>query len=94
MAGRAKADVAARNDRLRALIANLPERERRVIETLFCANGTAPTMAEMGVAMGVSRERVRQIQNQALLRLRAMIAEGGIDKDDWLRPSLVEDLAA
>ncbi len=56
-------------DIARALEA-LPERERRVIELRFGLNGTQPaTLEEVGRAFGVTRERIRQIENNTLRKL-------------------------
>ena len=54
----------------------LPERERLVIELRFGLNdkGTVPpkSLSEVGNILGLSKERVRQIEERALLRLRKM----------------------
>lgn len=54
----------------------LPERERLVIELRFGLNdkGTMPSksLAEVGCILGLSKERIRQIEERALLRLRKM----------------------
>src|SRR5881409_3294735 len=42
----------------------LPDRERQVIELRYGLSGTEPlTLAEVGKAFGVTRERIRQIEN-------------------------------
>jgi len=54
----------------------LPERERRVLELRFGLDGASTgvdqpkTLREIGEIMGLSRERVRQIESRALNRLR------------------------
>ena len=51
----------------------LGERERRVLELRFGLNGEAPrTLDEVGRAFNVTRERIRQIENQSLKKLRAL----------------------
>ena len=48
----------------------LDERERRVLELRFGLNGEAPsTLDEVGRAFNVTRERIRQIENQSLKKL-------------------------
>ena len=48
----------------------LPERERRVIELRFGLTGDQPrTLEEVGRAFGVTRERIRQIENNTLKKL-------------------------
>jgi RNA polymerase primary sigma factor len=48
----------------------LPTRERKVIEMRFGLNGDQPrTLEEVGRAFGVTRERIRQIENNTLKKL-------------------------
>ncbi len=59
-------------DILRALDA-LPDRERKVIELRFGLQGEQPrTLEEVGRAFGVTRERIRQIENNTLKKLQAL----------------------
>jgi RNA polymerase primary sigma factor len=61
-----------RSDILRALEA-LPDRERKVIELRFGLQGEQPrTLEEVGRAFGVTRERIRQIENNTLKKLEAL----------------------
>jgi len=48
----------------------LNERERNVIEAFFGINQTEMTMEEIGQKYGLTRERVRQIKEKAIRRLR------------------------
>ena len=58
-----------RGDIERAL-RSLPERERKVIELRFGLRGEQPcTLEEVGRAFGVTRERIRQIENNTLKKL-------------------------
>jgi RNA polymerase primary sigma factor len=51
----------------------LPERERRVIELRYGLGGTEPlTLEEVGRAFGVTRERIRQIENNTLKKLQRL----------------------
>ena len=51
----------------------LPERERQVIELRFGLHGGQPrTLEEVGRAFGVTRERIRQIENNTLKKLEAL----------------------
>jgi RNA polymerase primary sigma factor len=53
------------------LLATLDERERRIIDERFGLNGLKPMLLEdVGREFGVSRERIRQIQNSALVKMR------------------------
>ena len=58
---------------------SLPERERRVIEMRFGLNGQSPrTLEEVGRAFGVTRERIRQIENTTLRRLETLPESQGL----------------
>jgi len=48
----------------------LSERERRVIESRFLGDDKT-TLAEIGASFGVTKERIRQIERQALVKLRS-----------------------
>jgi RNA polymerase primary sigma factor len=61
-----------REDIQRALDA-LPERERQVIELRYGLRGHEPlTLEEVGRAFGVTRERIRQIENNTLRKLKQL----------------------
>lgn len=52
---------------------SLPQRERRVIELRYGLNGEKPqTLDESGRKFNVTRERIRQIENVSLKKLRSM----------------------
>jgi RNA polymerase primary sigma factor len=54
-------------------LASLPLRERRVIELRYGLDGQPPcTLEEVGRAFGVTRERIRQIENSTLKRLEGL----------------------
>ncbi|HQT94753.1 MAG: hypothetical protein B7Z68_11225 [Acidobacteria bacterium 21-70-11] len=56
---------------LREALAQLSEKERQVLSLRFGLGDDNPrTLREIGGALGISRERVRQIENQALAKLR------------------------
>ena len=53
------------------LMEQLPEREAKVITGIFGINQEAPqTLREVGESMNISHERVRQLRDQALRRIR------------------------
>ena len=65
-------DNLQREDVRRALAA-LPGRDREVLELRYGLNGRRPmTLEEVGAAFGVTRERIRQIENNTLKRLKAL----------------------
>jgi len=59
---------------LRGLLDDLPERERTVIRLRFGLSGEEPlTLEAVGQRLGLSRERVRQIEGAGLKKLRALL---------------------
>ncbi len=58
-----------RNEINRALL-TLNERERKIIEAFFGINQPEMTLEEIGDKFGLTRERVRQIKEKAIRRLR------------------------
>lgn len=60
-----------RREELRKALEFLTERERRVLSLRYGLDDDEPkTLEDTGKALGISRERVRQIQNDALDKLR------------------------
>ena len=62
--------------RLLDLLDKLDFRERRILEMRFGLRGTRPlTLEEVSQQIGRTRERVRQIQNQALNKLKQLLTD-------------------
>ena len=56
---------------LTALLSELGDRERRVLEQRFGLDGSPPaTLEQVGDELGLTRERIRQIESKALAKLR------------------------
>ena len=56
---------------LREALGELSEKERQILSLRFGLEDDEPrTLREIGDSLGISRERVRQIENQALTKLR------------------------
>jgi RNA polymerase sigma factor (sigma-70 family) len=73
------ADVIDEEERaaVSALLGSLNARERMILEWRFGVGDGAPqTFEEIAGRIGVSRERVRQIEKQALARLRHRLQRG------------------
>jgi len=68
--------------RIAAWVASLDSKQRHVIECRFGLNGREPrTLEALAGELGVSRERIRQVQGEALARLRACLRQEGIGRD-------------
>jgi RNA polymerase primary sigma factor len=63
-------------NRIKHLLADLDDRERKVLRLRFGLDGrSSRTLEEVGKEMHLSRERSRQIQQKALGKLRQRIAD-------------------
>ena len=67
------------------LIAVLDSREKKIISQRFGLNGGKPkTLEHVGKNLGVTRERIRQLQNIALAKLRRAVSK----QEDFLQTGL------
>jgi len=79
------ADGVRRRAELMSWVTELPEEEQAVIMSRFGLDGDeAKTLEEIGREMGLTRERVRQIETTALVRLRGTIARKTMTQADLL----------
>jgi RNA polymerase sigma factor (sigma-70 family) len=64
-------EISLRQEALRRAIAELPDRERDVLKLRFGLNGDPDpqSLEAIGKMLGLTRERVRQIEAEALQRL-------------------------
>ena len=70
---------------VRLWLGELNERQRTVIEQRYGLNGRdVATLEELAREVGVTRERVRQIQAEALDKLRARLRRRGLDREALL----------
>ena len=73
------ASLQLRREDIQRALDSLPERERKVIELRFGLTGSQPcTLEEVGRAFGVTRERIRQIENNTLKRLETLPEAQGL----------------
>jgi RNA polymerase primary sigma factor/RNA polymerase nonessential primary-like sigma factor len=79
------ADGVRRRTELMAWVKELPEKEQTVIVSRFGLDGDeGKTLEEIGREMGLTRERVRQIEMTALVRLRGTIERKTMTQADLL----------
>ena len=73
------ASLSLRRGDIENALASLPPRERHVIEMRYGLNGDPPrTLEEVGRAFGVTRERIRQIENNTLKKLESLPEAQGL----------------
>jgi|SRR5215211_4808 len=68
-------EVSLENDRVRDAVESLPERERRVIELRFGfgEGSDGVSLDQIGRELGLTRERIRQLEASALVRLGSLL---------------------
>lgn len=70
---------------VRDWLGHMPEKQRVVVMRRFGLDHEDPaTLEELAVQMGVTRERVRQIQQEALIKLKRALAARGVGRDALL----------
>jgi RNA polymerase primary sigma factor len=67
-----EAEESLRRQGVRKALDALPERERRILELRFGFEGEPWTLEAIGQELDLTRERVRQLEGQALARLAAL----------------------
>jgi RNA polymerase sigma factor (sigma-70 family) len=66
-------------ERLEAALSQLPERERMIVRQRFgLDNDESETLEQIGTRLSVSRERIRQLENRALKRLKDVCTAQGL----------------
>ena len=64
------------------LMGTLRPREQEVLELRYGLSGKERlSLSQVGKVMSISKERVRQIQDRALTKLRAMAAEESLEPE-------------
>ena len=71
----AEASEALRARSVRDAVRRLPERERRVLELRFGFDGEPTSLEQIGRELKISRERVRQVERDALAQLEHQLAD-------------------
>jgi RNA polymerase primary sigma factor len=75
-----EASESVRRSEIREALATLPERQRRVLELRFGFEGEPVSLEAIGQRLEVSRERVRQLEAEALTRLASELE--GLEAED------------
>jgi RNA polymerase sigma factor (sigma-70 family) len=78
-------DDGCRQKHIKEWISQLPATERKVIELRYGLNREDPhTLGSIGKQFGVTRERIRQIENQAINKLKNLVKHRNIVLNDML----------
>ena len=71
---------ALRRQAVRAALESLPELERRILELRFGFDGEQRSLEAIERELGVSRERIRRLEQEAFAQLGAVL-EGVVEAD-------------
>jgi RNA polymerase primary sigma factor len=69
-----QAEETVRRQEVRRALAMLPDRERRILELRFGFQGRPLTLEAIGAELSLTRERVRQLEAQAIARMEEALA--------------------
>jgi RNA polymerase primary sigma factor len=72
----AAADEYLRGEAVRLALAELPELERRILELRYGLDGEPHSLEAIGAELGISRERIRRLEGEALDTLAETLGEG------------------
>ena len=67
------AEDALRARAVREALADLPERERRILELRFGLDGEPQSLEAIGAELGLTRERIRQLETHAIASLGELL---------------------
>ncbi len=70
------ADEFLRGQAVRLALAELPELERRILELRYGIDGEPHSLEAIGAELGISRERIRRLEGEALETLSESLGEG------------------
>lgn len=77
------AQIASRallRDRIKDILVDLTPREQKILQLRFgLEDGITHTLEEVGKEFGVTRERIRQIEAKALMRIRSHLKSGMLE---------------
>ena len=78
-------EISLEQERVREALERLPERERQVMEMRFGFTGReAVSLEEIGRELGVTRQRVRQLETSAFARLAQLLGTRPLPSDEAL----------
>jgi RNA polymerase primary sigma factor len=79
-----EAGDAVRRQEVRQALQHLPERERRILELRFGFDGQQMALEAIGRELGITRERVRQLEGEALAKLATRLGDPVVADDGEL----------
>ena len=67
-------------ERIEAIVSKLTERQQRILRLHFgMEDGKCHSLEEIGNLLGISKERARQIEQQAMRKLRSLGKDMGLE---------------
>ena len=85
-------NIKMRNLDIQSIVNDLEPREAEIIKLRFGLNGLSPmTLEEVGEKFKVTRERIRQLQNESIRKMRKILTEKNKQKTkEELHKELIE----
>jgi RNA polymerase primary sigma factor len=77
-----EAASALQRQAVRRAVQTLPEQEQRVIELRFGLDGDPQSLEAIGRELGLSRERIRQLEARAMEKLEHKLGGASVDEDE------------
>jgi len=78
---------------LKLWLSQLSQRQQKVVKLRFGLDGQEPcTLEAVGAQIGITREQVRQVQLEALKRLREILEKEGVSADSLFNDGVILDL--
>jgi RNA polymerase primary sigma factor len=77
-----EASSSLQREAVRRAVQKLPERERRLIELRFGLDGDPQSLEAIGRELQMSRERIRQLEVEALAKLESELAGVSVDEGE------------
>src|SRR5262249_9117753 len=74
-----------RRQSVRRAIEQLPERQRRIVQMRYGFDGETVSLEKIGKELGITRERVRQLEREALSKLANELDGIVVEPDDLAR---------
>jgi len=79
-------------EHLELWLSQLSERQQKVVKLRFGLDGQEPfTLEAVGARFGITREQVRQVQLEALRRLREILEKEGVSADSLFDDGVISD---
>ena len=93
MADTSKATVVSTEQLVQEVLATIDrEREREIVSRRFGLFDRKETLEQIGEMLGITRERVRQLEKSVVTRLKSMVEQGSVANLEAFQTTVIEHL--